>query len=197
MKIKFGKVLKIKSKKEIAGILTVLLAVVGLVLAIPDFILGIDELCEKRYIHGIFNCNKSNEHPHAGGASNPDSGINVPMSNTIKIDDKFEIDTSKVTVDQYISFRGDFTSKSYGNSPVDYVSWNEANEYCESHGKRLPTLKELERVRKAVANRDSEWIVDCAKEGCEYRLIVGTGKLKMDEVDHAAEKLGFRCVREI
>lgn len=84
-------------------------------------------------------------------------------------------------------------------SPMNCVSWEGANKYCESLNKRLPTKKELEYISKKynISTDISQWTSTLF----EKKSYIITGKNSKDDepdYDYILNKrvdVGFRCVK--
>lgn len=72
--------------------------------------------------------------------------------------DAFYMDKYEVTQIEFEKVMGKNPSKYKGdNLPVERVLWNEAQEYCEKVGKRLPTEAEWEKAAKGGGNTLYTW----------------------------------------
>ena len=72
--------------------------------------------------------------------------------------DGFHMDMYEITQKEFKSVMGKNPSKFKGSKrPVEYVTWFEANEYCERIGKRLPTEAEWERAARGGNNSTFLW----------------------------------------
>ncbi|MEE9499466.1 MAG: formylglycine-generating enzyme family protein [Nitrospinaceae bacterium] len=72
--------------------------------------------------------------------------------------EKFYLDIYEVTQIDFEKVMGKNPSKYKGdNLPVERVLWNEAREYCEKIGKRLPTEAEWEKAAKGGGNTLYPW----------------------------------------
>lgn len=76
-----------------------------------------------------------------------------------KIDIKaFYIDKYEITNEQYRKFKVDHKFPSdKGKHPVTNISWHDANTYCKSIGKRLPTEMEWEKAARGTEGAWYPW----------------------------------------
>jgi len=96
----------------------------------------------------------------------------------------FYIDIYEVIQKDFSSVMGENPSKFIGEFlPVESVTWQEAKDYCEKLGKRLPTEAEWEKAAKANTSTNLPWgdlIEDdylwYSKNSSEKTHIVGTKK---------------------
>ena len=76
----------------------------------------------------------------------------------------FHMDTQEVTQKDYERVMGKNPSRFKGeNLPVEKVTWQEAKEYCERVGKRLPTSEEWEKAARAATFTKYYWGPDIVK----------------------------------
>lgn len=93
--------------------------------------------------------------------------------------DAFQIDKTEVTVDAYAvcvkagqcsepskAGYGTWGEPDKGNHPVNYVDWNQANNYCKWAGKQLPTEAQWEKAARGTDGRIYPWGNDEAS--CEF-----------------------------
>tara|TARA_Y100001936_G_scaffold253226_1_gene316602 strand:- start:515 stop:1447 length:933 start_codon:yes stop_codon:yes gene_type:complete len=72
--------------------------------------------------------------------------------------DAFYIDKYEVTQEKYKTVSGKNPSEFKGfNHPVENINWSEANQYCKSIGKRLPTEAEWEKAAKGGSETIFAW----------------------------------------
>lgn len=72
----------------------------------------------------------------------------------------FDLDAYEVTVSEFKTFRKNYKPSEYSaceQCPATNVSWEEANAYCRSLGKRLPTEAEYERACRGPEGWDFPW----------------------------------------
>ncbi|MBL8028647.1 MAG: SUMF1/EgtB/PvdO family nonheme iron enzyme [Fibrobacteres bacterium] len=108
--------------------------------------------------------------------------------------DSFFIDKYETTVQEYVEFlnngnaadyyydeqrkpifqKGDsfFVSPGSAKLPINNLTWDAANRYCKSRGKRLPTFAELEKAARGTDGRKYTWgnaIADSGMTNFNYR----------------------------
>ena len=105
-----------------------------------DFILGFDSSLEiKPFI------------------SENTTGINAQPKQTLFLE-TFFIDQYETTYEEFLKFKPKAKySTHFINEPVRGVSWFEADSYCLSIGKRLPTEFEWEKAARGLDNRLFVW----------------------------------------
>jgi formylglycine-generating enzyme len=69
----------------------------------------------------------------------------------------FWIDLFEVTNSRYAKFRVREYDQIESHRPVTNVSWNQARQFCQSQGKRLPTEQEWEKAARGTDGRQYPW----------------------------------------
>ncbi|MCP4347798.1 MAG: transporter substrate-binding domain-containing protein [Desulfobacterales bacterium] len=113
-----------------------------------------------------------------------------------------ETRSSKFCLDSF-----EVSNKNYhkdNDKPVIKVNWNEANDYCKSVGKRLPTMEELKAAlesqpkgMKGLAKDIREWVSDDDGKGRKLYYPYGDmdAPLFPDDSDFPYDyEISFRCV---
>lgn len=138
------------------------------------------------------------------GASDPDASPNEEPAHAVLLD-AFWLDQTEVTNSMYrlcISARAcdfparpvEFSNPDFTDHPIVWVSWRDAEDYCQWAGRRLPTEAEWEKAARgadsrmfpwgsgsiaghrlnfADANLDEEWADASVDDGFEYSSPVG------------------------
>lgn len=89
--------------------------------------------------------------------SDKTTGLNAQPEQTIHLE-TFYIDRYETTYEEFIKFKVQVKYPTYQpNEPIRGVSWHEADSYCLSLGKRLPTEFEWEKAARGEDNRLFVW----------------------------------------
>jgi len=105
-----------------------------------DFILGFDPTLENKPF-----------------ISEKTAGLNAQPEQTLFLE-TFYIDRYETTYTDFLKFKPKAKHSTYiTNEPVRGVSWFEADSYCLSIGKRLPTEFEWEKAARGTDNRLFVW----------------------------------------
>ncbi len=100
--------------------------------------------------------------------SDKTSGLNAQPIQTIFLD-TFYIDRFETTYEDFINFKSTAKYSTFNtNEPVRGVNWFEADAYCLSIGKRLPTEFEWEKTARGFDNRLFVWGNDFNKKNANF-----------------------------
>ncbi len=104
--------------------------------------------------------------------SDKTAGLNAQPKQTLFLK-TFYIDRYETTYEEFIRFKpqAKYPTKSL-KEPARGVSWFEADSYCLSIGKRLPTEFEWEKAARGLDDRLFVWGNDFIKENANFSKIV-------------------------
>ena len=130
-----------------------------------DFILGFDPTVEiKPFI------------------SENTTGLNAQPKQTLFLD-TFFMDQYEITYEDFLKFKPKAKySTHFINEPVRGVSWFEADSYCLSIGKRLPTEFEWEKAARGSDNRLFVWGNEFNKGNANFsKKVIGIYTMNRDQ----------------
>ena len=94
----------------------------------------------------------------------------------------FDLDVYEVTVADFKAFRAGYKPSDYSvceQCPATNVSWEEADAYCRSVGKRLPTEAEFERACRGPEGWDFPWGSQADTTRARYGLAWRSGSVRV------------------
>lgn len=112
------------------------------------------------------------------------AGLNAQPKQTLFLE-TFYIDRYETTYSDFIKFKpqAKYTTQ-VPEEPVRGVSWFEADSYCLSKGKRLPTEFEWEKAAKGSDNRLFVWGDEFNKENANFSKTVNSVKTKNKDISN-------------